>query len=216
MSREPQDASPVLHASSSGGAGATIALWMARVRAIPRGKLTAILILLLAGIVAVYLVEPRIETSVGTPPDSQRPILTPFVISNGGFFSFRDVHAQCIARAVEFEQAAAASKPQINNDVLHVTNVATPSLRAGQKIAVTCAKGLENQPGALQHADVDVNVCLKPYPLIDYISLVHFRYVGEREASGQVRWSAQQPRRSSVAWLVIQGESDKPECKWAE
>jgi hypothetical protein len=214
MSPEPQYES-ALHATSS-DRGATLASRIRGFGAISRGKLMAILIVLLIGIVAIYMVEPRIESSVGKSADPQREILTPFLISNGGFFPFRDVHLQCVARSVEFDETGAAVKPQINNNVLHVTNVAAPSLRPGQKIGVACSKGLENAPAVLRHADVDVNVCLKPYPLIDYISLVHFRYVGERQAGGQIRWSELPPRRSSIPWLIVQGESDKAECEWAE
>ena len=214
MSPEPQH-EPALHATSS-DRGATLASRIRELGAISRGKLMAILIVLLVGIVAMYVIEPRIEPSVGQSADPQREIFTPFLISNVGFFAFRDVHLQCVARSVEFDETGAAVKPQINNNVLHVTNVATPSLRPGEKIGVACSKGLENAPAVLQHADVDVNVCLKPYPLIDYISLVHFRYVGERQAGGQISWSELPPRRSSIPWLVVRGESDKAECEWAE
>jgi hypothetical protein len=186
-----------------------------RIGRISRGKLIAILIVLLIGLGAAYVLEPRIETSAGAPPDVTHAILTPLEVSNGGYFAFRDVHVQCVARAMEFEQASQPAA-QVDNNVLHVTNVATPAIHPGQKFAVTCAKGLDNQPGALLHADVDLNVCLKPYPLIDYISLVHFRYVGDRAGDGRMRWVEQPPRRSSIPWMVIQNESDKLECQWAE
>ena len=184
-----------------------------RIGRISRGKLIAILIVLLIGIGAAYVLEPRIETSAGAPPDPVHAILTPLEVSNGGYFAFRDVHMQCVARAMEFEQASQAAA-QINNNVLHVTNVATAAINPGQKFAVTCAKGLDNQPGALLHADVDLNVCLKPYPLIDYISLVHFRYVGERGDDGILHWERRQPRRSSIRWMVTDKQPE--ECQWAE
>lgn len=218
MSSEPQHAPEAPRTRKPAIERLRAGIWsdLGRIRSISRRRLMTILILLLIGIAAVYVVEPRIETSVGAPPDPSRAILTPFLISNGGFFPFREVHLQCVARAVEFEQIAGSQQPAIDNSELHVTNVMTPSLRPGQKIAVTCAKGLENEAGRLRHADLDLNVCLKPYPLIDYISLVHFRYVGERGPDGVLRWSDREPRRSSIPWMVIENESDKLECQWAE
>ena len=184
-------------------------------KSISRGKLMAILVVLLVGILAVYLVEPRIETSTGAPPDPSRAILTPFVITNGGFLPFHAVRVQCVARSVELE-GATPSAVAIDNGTLHVTSATASSLRPGQQVAVTCSKGMENLAGVLQHADFDLNVCLKPYPLIDYLSLVHFRYVGDRGRDGKMQWAEQVPLRGSKAWIVVDKDPDTAECKWAE
>lgn len=216
MSPEPPHAASASAATASEPARTGLAAKLGWLGSLSRGRLIAILIVLLVGILAVYVIEPRIEPSVGAPADPNRAILTPFQIANGGFFPFRDVHLQCVAREAEFEQASASQPPGISNNVLHVTNVKAASLRPGQALAVTCAKGLENAPPRLRYADFDVNLCLKPYPLIDYISLVHFRYVGGRDGNGNLRWTEQEPRRSSIPWMVIQKESDKLECEWAE
>ena len=216
MPPQPQHAASASAAAAPHPARAGLAAVLGRLGSISRGRLIAILVVLLVGILALYMLEPRIEPSVGAPADPNRAILTPFQITNGGFFAFRAVHLQCVARETEFEQTGASLPPGISNNVLHVTNVASALLRPGQKLAVTCAKGLENAPARLRYADFDLNLCLKPYPLIDYISLVHFRYVGGRDGSGNLHWSEREPRRSSIPWLVIQKESDKQECEWAE
>ena len=184
-----------------------------RLTSISRGRLIAILLVLLVAMLAIYLVEPRIETRVGAPADPARAILTPFLITNTGYFPFRDVHAQCVAGIVEFEASAAAA---VDNTVLHVTSATSPSLRPGQQLAVTCSRGMEKVTGVLQHADFDLNVCLKPYPLIDYISLVHFRYVGERSSAGAMRWRELPPRRGSIPWVTLGKLPGTTECKWAE
>src|ERR1041385_8302572 len=116
MSPEPQH-EQALHVPSFDRAGSSIASWIGRVGSVPRGKLIAILILLLTGIAAMYLVEPRIETSVGKPADPLREVLTPFLVSNGGFFRFRDVHLQCVARSVEFDETETSPKPDIQKNV---------------------------------------------------------------------------------------------------
>lgn len=195
------------------GQYATLASHLGRIRSISRGQLMAILLVLLVAMLAIYFVEPRIETRVGAPADPARAILTPFLITNTGFFPFRDVHAQCVAGIAEFGASSAAA---IDNSVLHVTSATAPSLRPGQQLAVTCSRGMEKVTGILQHADFDLNVCLKPYPLIDYISLVHFRYVGDRGVDGAMRWVEQPPRRGSIPWVTLQKQPGSTECKWAE
>jgi hypothetical protein len=211
MSPEPQPASeaPRTPASAIGRLRADVR----RTLAISREKLVVILFAISIAVAAFFVMQPRIEISAGSPPDKARDILTPFVIANGGFFTVRDLHLQCVARSIAFEQAGAAAADAINSSVLHVTTAAAASLKPGEKLAVACSKGFESE-ARLLHADVDVNVCLKPYPRIDYISLVHFRYVGERESDGSLRWSRREPLRNSIRWMVT--EKQPEECQWAE
>ena len=185
-----------------------------KLASISRGKLIAILLVLLVAGGVVYVIEPRIEISAGQPPDPARPILTPFAVSNAGFFAFRDVHLQCVAQAVEFERTLKGPPFFFDKGVVNVNTTSTASLRPGQNLPVACSKGFSAETDKLLHADLDLNVCLKPYPLIDYISLEHFRYVGERGRDGGMHWERREPRRSSIRWMVADKQPE--ECQWAE
>ena len=193
-------------------AGTSLHAW----KSISRGKLIAILVVLLVGLAALYFIEPRVETHAGAPPDPSRAILTPFLVTNGGFLPFHEVQVQCVVQSAEFGETAKGLPAGVDNSVLHVTSAIAPSLRPGQQVAVTCSRGMENAAGTLQHADFDLNVCLKPYPLIDYLSMVHFRYVGDRGRDGRMQWVEQAPRHSSKSWIVSDKKPDTAECKWAE
>ena len=183
--------------------------------AVPRPVRITILALALIAAIVVFATMPKIVASVGTP-DAARPIRTPFFITNRGFFAAREVRLQCIAQEVEFDHPGLPATPASASSKLPVTTVTRMQLAPGENLAVTCAKAWENETGDLRWADLDLNVCLKPYPLIDYISLLHFRFVGERTPGGSLQWSEGPVRKSSIPWLLVRHESDVQECEWAE
>ena len=189
--------------------------WRAVEAAVPRPVRIGILLVVLLGAGALFVLDPQIAANTGAL-DTAHPLHTPFQIRNRGFLTVREVQLQCTAHAVEFGGSSPVAQTGATSARLPVTTVKRAQLAPGESMAVSCDQGWENPAGDLRWADLDLNVCLKPYPLIDYISVLRYRFVGESKADGAFEWSQRTVRRDSIAWLLVRHESDVQECVWAE
>lgn len=163
--------------------------------------LIAFAVAIVGAISALYSLAPRLSAANPEPLDPKDPLAVMVQVSNDGYLRIRDVKMQCVPTQLEFAVPDLSKYVPPPNRTIQATTYIATQLSPAEKAPVWCRTNFGAGLGQLHMGELQVNICFRPYPLIDRVVVRGFRFVAEHASDGSSKWF-QRPANEQM-WVYM-------------
>jgi hypothetical protein len=137
---------------------------------------------------AYAVAEPRLSIQPSSEAvDSSNPYVTPFTLTNDGYFSIYQVKATCIPHILKFKAINSRdAQAQIKNQAF-TGDVLGPD---EHRSFVCDVFHFTNNPQTIEYADVGIGVTFQPIRRINWRLFRQFLFQAAPQPDGKLHWSA--------------------------